>query len=61
MMFEQDFDVNDDDFGDYDLFSGQEDVFYIDDLFFIKKHAIKTNQALVQRTFQDLYEFVSYN
>ncbi len=41
--------------------NGFEDIFYLEDFFFIKKNAIKENTDLVEKTFQELYKYVSYN
>ena len=36
-------------------------VFYLQGLFFIKDAAIRKNDDIVKKTFQDLYKSVSFN
>jgi hypothetical protein len=37
------------------------DVFYLEDLFFVREETIRMNDELVQKSFQDLYKCVNYN
>jgi hypothetical protein len=43
------------------IFSQTDEVLLLEGLFFIRSGAIKENDELIQKTFQDLYKYVSYN
>lgn len=43
------------------IFNHADDVLLMEGLFFIKSGAIKENNTLVQKTFQDLYKYISCN
>ncbi|MBT6121168.1 hypothetical protein HOH45_06870 [bacterium] len=38
-----------------------EDIFFIEGFFFIKNHAIKSNNKVVKKTFSNLYKYISDN
>ncbi len=43
------------------IFNQADDVLLMAGLFFIRSGAIKENNPIIQKTFQDLYKYVNYN
>ena len=43
------------------LMNDSDQVFCLEDIFFIKSEAIRKNDYLVQKTFEDVFKQVNYN